>query len=124
MKTLKFTSVIIGLSLAFTAHGANYTFVPANEWPTTKICVAAAQDNGYKLRQNVKMAHMSISRVVKKVKCNGVSITEFAVQYGALKTAASIGRYRSGRVTISDLVSKVNSYQKQQLKSVVVVAGE
>ena len=67
---------------------------------------------------------MHINRVVNKVKCNGLGITKFAHQYGALTTAAFLGKYRTGKVIIKDLAVTTGSYKKQQLIPVVVVATE
>jgi hypothetical protein len=82
MKKFLMVSAFVSMSLGLAATAnASVELVPADSSASTKICIAAAQGNKFKVARAIEYAGVTKSYVNQEVTCNGVAINDFAAQY-------------------------------------------
>lgn len=115
--------------VSLNAVGSNYQFVAGSDDLYTQMCVAAGNNDRRTLVSKVSWAEDTISGVANNLHCNGLIISRFAYEYGAMdvynylnrKTRKDL-RVPVGRVTISDLA--MQSLEDSDKKIVVTVSAK
>ncbi len=104
-KTL--TAIAFTLSTVGVANAATKV-VAADDYITSKICVAAAGDNRTKLNSAIKDSGLRKKYVVENVKCNDQNILAFVQEFGdapeKMNNSLTNGKYTT-HVRITDLAS-------------------
>ncbi|MGV2873913.1 DUF3718 domain-containing protein [Colwellia sp. E150_009] len=109
--TQKMIKALTVITLTLSTMGvANATsnVVTADDYVTSKICVAAAGESKIKLRNVIKDSGLSKRFVVNKVTCNDQNILEFVQEYGdkpeVMLNVLTKGKYNA-KVNITDLAA-------------------
>ena len=82
MKKFLMISGLVSMSLGMAATAnASVEFVPADTSASTKICIAAAEGNKFKVDRTIEYAGVTKRYVKQEMTCNGMPINDFAAQY-------------------------------------------
>lgn len=117
---------LISLPLLFASSAAcsiasaheNVSFDPGDKSYETKICIAAAENNLLKYKRAIdslspRKNRAVLNRVVaEKLKCNGMSVGEFALTNRADKTAQYIAYYTND-VELKRLASRIEPIREE-----------
>lgn len=106
MKKFIAIAAIILTPLAFNASAA---MSPQIEKTLIQVCKAGASNSLFKFNDTMKGYRINKQRVFPRLVCNGQSYHEFALSYGADRTASKIAPYMKGKVTIKDLAMTYSS---------------
>ncbi|MCH1928862.1 DUF3718 domain-containing protein [Shewanella sp. A25] len=93
-------AVLCGLGMCSQAFAA---MDPQIEKTLVAVCKAGASNNLVTFGSTMREYRINENRVFPRLMCNGENFHQFAISRGADKTAARIGRYYKGTVTIKDL---------------------
>jgi len=100
MKKFIAIAAIILTPLAFTASAA---MSPQIEKTLVQVCKAGASNSLFKFKDTMNSYRINKQRVFPRLVCNGQNYHQFALSYGADRTANKIAPYMKGKVTIKDL---------------------
>lgn len=95
---LKITFVIISSS-SFSALSHDKTFETSDRFLESKICLSVAENNLFKYRSRVASLRSTRNTirlhrmVLDKLKCNGLSVEDFANKYNSKKIIKYIARF-------------------------------
>lgn len=95
LSTLSLTSIA--------SNAADYKVFAADNYPTSKLCAAAANDQLRIYRATLREYRIKEKYSSNYVTCNGEEIVDFAVKHNAMRTAKHINKYRNTNVSIIDL---------------------
>jgi hypothetical protein len=109
MNTLTKAIAITTLTLSSIGlASASNVIVPADNYVTTKLCVAASEGSKVKLLKAIKNAGLSKHYVAENVKCNELNIVAFIEQYGSnvekMNNFLTSGKY-SNNTEVANLAS-------------------
>jgi len=123
MKKLISTLVIIGC--AFSTYAQEYKFVAAGPGLATKLCVHAANNNRAGVKHVMKMLYdnRSTTLVANTMRCNDLSIAQFAHKYEAKDTFKYLNRMSHGenRLNTSTHIRDIVLLSNDQIKEPVTV---
>lgn len=89
MKRFLMVSALVSMSLGMAATAnASVELVPADGSASTKICIAAAEGNKFKVDRSIEYAGVTKRYVNQEMTCNGMPIKDFAAQYHATNDPA------------------------------------
>lgn len=77
-----------------------------------KICKAAKENKLVKLKREVRNVGISYRRLQSKLKCNGVTLMDFAIDNNAQDTALYIARHV--RIDANVVLAKLDSAEKER----------
>lgn len=104
-KTL--TAIVLTLSTVGMANAASKV-VAADDYVTSKICVAAAGKSKIQLHKVIKDSGLSKRHIAKNVTCNNQNIVAFVQEFGdspeKMNNALTNGKYTT-QVNITDLAA-------------------
>jgi len=115
LTTTLFTTVILGASLTCTPSQAA-SFSAADNSLGTKLCMAVTANKPIKLHLAMKDARVSRYTLSNKLRCNDMSMAQFAGTYGFDKSASYLNIDVSTNTSIQDIAMRNND-------EVLVVAG-
>ena len=81
MKKLTVAVLTIAALGAFNVNAAQFS--GSDNSVETQICLAVASDSKGKLHRAVRQSQQSMSYIAQSVKCNGMSLSQFAAEHGA-----------------------------------------
>ena len=118
IKTLFAVTITFGSYLSV-ANERNVTFKAGDSSRGTQTCIAAAQDDLFKLKAWGRFDGNGPKDTTRNLICNNQDITNFAASFQAYKTTKYLSRYAPGKykvdvdkVRIIDLAnSKTQSYK-------------
>lgn len=94
-------SLIATAAVSFQAQAAEYQFIAEDRSASTRLCVAAAQDDVTEVRRQVRKLrtapHIQYKTVINAVRCNGQVAAHFAQTYGATDTFSYLFKYTEKR---------------------------
>lgn len=115
LTTTLLTTVLLGS--AFTVSTAQAaSFSAADNSPGTKLCMAVTANKSLKLHLAMKDARINKHTLSNKLRCNGMSVAQFAGTYGFDKSAGYLNIDVSTNTSIQDIAMRNND-------EVLVVAG-
>ncbi|MBY5922587.1 DUF3718 domain-containing protein [Ferrimonas balearica] len=100
-------------------QAAEVQFVPLDNTPATKLCIAAATMHPMQLHQAIKYQGLTEQGVVRAIECNDQNIAAFAARYNPDKRSVRrLSIYApQGTVTIQEV-----SVESQRSETPMVVA--
>lgn len=87
------TTTIIMSAYQVTANEMNVIFEAGDSSRGTQTCIAAAQDDLFKLKAWGRFDGNGPKNTTRELICNDQDITNFAASYGAYKTTKYLSRY-------------------------------
>ena len=97
------STVSLGSLISASSHATNYKFIATDSHPSTLLCAAAGNNKLRQYRAHLREFRLRNRFVANNISCNGYNIAEFAINHHALHTAKHINRYRTNKVSITDL---------------------
>ena len=92
-----FTITLSAAALMFTfntqAH-ANHTLKAADASISTEVCMAVASNKPLRLYKTLKENRLSLQKVTKNIRCNDLTLHEFATKHSAERIASNLQRYQ------------------------------
>lgn len=92
MKKVTLALIAFASTVSFSSI-ATTDVVPADSQPSSKICAAAANGNVIKFNKEIKNVGFK-TKEASTLKCNGVTIAEFAKQHGSEKIAERLAKHQ------------------------------
>lgn len=95
MKLLTITLSAAALMLTFNTEAhANHTLKAADASISTELCMAVASNKPLSLHRVLKENRLSLKKVAKNIRCNGLTLHEFATKHSAIRIANNLQRYQ------------------------------
>ncbi|MEP4298939.1 MAG: DUF3718 domain-containing protein [Paraglaciecola sp.] len=105
-----FTKIIATSVLTLSAIGmanAATEYVAADDYMTSKLCVAATEGSKLKLSKAIEKTGLSKRFIVENVTCNNQEMTSFVEQHGTnvdnINNYLTAGKYSQNQETIASL---------------------
>lgn len=109
------TTLLLG-SAVITSTAQAAEFSAADNTPGTQLCMAVTSNKPLNLHLTMKDMRISKHTVEKKLRCNEMSVAEFASNYGFERTAGYLNIEVETNTSIHDIAMHDNN-------AVLVVAG-
>ena len=91
-----FTTILATTTLLISANTMAHPQVKleaTDQSPATQICMAVASNKPINLLKVLKDNQMTMKTAVKKVRCNELTLGDFAQKHSAIKIANNLKRY-------------------------------
>jgi hypothetical protein len=94
MKTTLIFTLVAFISFVSTSTNAHNNFkriVKTDSSAETSFCAAILKDKPLLIKQRLRETHSTKKRAINTIRCNGLTVAEFAHKYNATKAIASLG---------------------------------
>lgn len=95
MKLFTITLSAAALMLTFNTEAhENHKLKAADTSISTEVCMAVASNKPLSLHRTLRENRLSLSKVTKNIRCNGLTLHEFATKHSSVRIANNLKRYQ------------------------------